>query len=229
MSQIKNTEAPSSQRMLLSMTGIGTICALLIVLAYEGTLPRVKRLRAEALEQAIFKVLPTVAEIQPYLFDINGMPTTEVQQAAATLFVGYNENREMIGIAIEAEGQGYADKIKVLYGYSPSAETIIGFYVLETKETPGLGDKIEKNADFLDNFKKLDASINSDKSGLSHNIITVKSGEKGNPWEVDGITGATISSRAVGTILNESMDYWAPLIQRNLDLFNSPTKPSEDE
>jgi electron transport complex protein RnfG len=40
------------------MVGIGVFCALLIVLTYEGTLPRVTHLKAEALEKAIFKVVP---------------------------------------------------------------------------------------------------------------------------------------------------------------------------
>ena len=38
--------------MLRAMAGIGLICALLIVLTFEGTLPRIERLKAEALEKA---------------------------------------------------------------------------------------------------------------------------------------------------------------------------------
>ena len=32
----------------------------------------------------------------------------------------------------------------ILYGYAPALDAVIGIRVLETKETPGLGDKIEK-------------------------------------------------------------------------------------
>ena len=38
--------------------------------------------------------------------------------------------------------------------------------VLESKETPGLGDKILHDRDFLANFESLDVSLKSDGSGL---------------------------------------------------------------
>ena len=41
------------------------------------------------------------------------------------------------------------------------------------------------------------------------------------PWEVDGITGATISSRAIGNILGESTAKWVPLIYQQKETFNN--------
>ncbi len=75
------------------------------------------------------------------------------------VYAGYDENDKLVGVAVEASGQGFADILRILYGYDPDKQKIVGFYVLESKETPGLGDKIEKDLNFLANFKALDVSL----------------------------------------------------------------------
>jgi electron transport complex protein RnfG len=94
---------------------------------------------------------------------------------------------------------------------------VVGIQVLESKETPGLGDKIETDPDFLRNFERLDVALAEDGSGLANRVVAVRTGEKEHPWEVDGITGATISSVAIAAILDGSAQTWAPRIQRGLD------------
>ncbi len=60
--------------------------------------------------------------------------------------------------------------------------------ILDSRETPGLGDKIYKDAAFVANF----ASLSVDPE-----IVAVKKGNKSAPNQIDAITGATISSKAV--------------------------------
>jgi electron transport complex protein RnfG len=52
-----------------------------------------------------------------------------------------------------------------------------------------------------------------------HPIVTVKQGQKLQPWQLDGITGATITSEAIGNILNDSANTWAPVLERNSHAF----------
>ncbi len=204
--------------MLRAMVGIGILCGFLIVVAYEGTLPRVQRLKAEALQAAIFKVIPGITQTETFMWD--GESFTPAEESANTLvYAGYNDAGALIGLAIAASGQGYADIISILYGYSPEKQQVIGFYVLESKETPGLGDKIEKDESFLDNFTAMDVSLTASGTQLVNSIVPVKSGTKNNAWEVDGITGATISSRAIGNILNESTSIWVPRIYNHVSAF----------
>ncbi|MGL1887651.1 MAG: FMN-binding protein [Reichenbachiella sp.] len=213
-------ESTSSIKMLVAMVGIGTLCALLIVLSYEGTLPRIQRLRAEALEQAIFKVVPGTVQTQAFYYDEQkGFVPHQGEKDKEIIYAGFDEAGALAGIAIEANGQGYADIIKILYGYDPVKQTVIGFYVLESKETPGLGDKIEKKASFLDNFVAMDVKLAGDLQSVINQVLTVKQGAKENAWEVEGITGATISSRAVGKMLGESTQRLLPLIYANQEKF----------
>jgi electron transport complex protein RnfG len=87
--------------------------------------------------------------------------------------------------------------------------------VLDSKETPGLGDRVEIEPHFLANFEALDARLNAAGDGLANPIVTVKQGEKTEPWQIDGITGATITSEAIGDILNESAMEWLPALERD--------------
>ncbi|WP_127019638.1 RnfABCDGE type electron transport complex subunit G [Flagellimonas beolgyonensis] len=215
-SNIKMQNPANSKKMLLAMVGIGVISAFLIVMSFELTLPRVTRLKAEALEKAIFEVLPGTVNTQAFGVAADGklFEIQEGDKPETTLYAGHDSDGKLVGYAVEASGQGYADLIRVLYGYDPAKQTIIGFQVLESKETPGLGDKIAKDEQFQNNFKALDVRISKDGQ-LRNKIITVKQGQKQNDWEIDGITGATISSRAVGNILGESTSNVVPVLYEN--------------
>lgn len=212
--QVKQT---SSTKLLSAMVGLGMLCALLIAVTYEGTKPRIAFLRAEALEQAIFQVIPGAARSTAFTYEPGAGFRPKAEGEEAALYAGYDAAGALVGVALEASGQGYADIIKILYGYDPGREAVIGFRVLKTKETPGLGDKIEKDPNFLANFEALDVKMAAQGDSLAHEISSVKSGEKKAPWQIDGITGATISSRAIGTMLGESTREWVPIIQKHLD------------
>ena len=209
---------PSTWHMYRAMVGVGVFCGLLIVTAFQVTQPIIERNKAEALQEAIFHVLPNTSTSRTYRLDKAGdFKVLEGKTHGEQLvYAGYDDREELVGLAVEAQGMGYQDVIGVIYGYSFAEEAIIGIQVLESKETPGLGDKIETDAAFLENFERLDVSLRDDLSELANPIVPVKHGEKAHPWEVDGITGATISSVAIAKILNQSAQYWVPRIRNNL-------------
>ena len=216
--------------MLRAMVGIGIVCGLLIVVTYEGTLPRIERLKSASLEQAIYAVLPGTTKKMTFYLDEEGdfIPVRGEKPDGPVVHAGYNQEHALTGLAIEASGMGFADVLRVLYGYDPGSEAIIGFHVLESKETPGLGDKIEKDAGFLANFEALDVSLNADKTALKHAIIPVKHGAKENPWEIDGITGATISSRAIGDLMGASAAVMIPRIYQQQEVFKLMEQEIQD-
>ncbi len=215
--------AANSGKMLRAMVGIGILCGLLIVLTYEGTLPIIEANRVDALEQAIFRVVPGTEQTQTFRWAENeGFKPVNGGTAAGEelVYAGYDASGQLLGLAIPTSGQGYADVIRILYGYDPGKQTVTGFYVLESKETPGLGDKIEKDPAFLANFEALEVPLNADGSAIANPIRPVKSGEGTEPWEIDCITGATISSRAIGEMIGASTARWAPVIQRHFADFS---------
>ena len=95
------------------------------------------------------------------------------------------------GHVVKASGQGYGDRIELLLGLDPEGKTITGLFILEHKETPGLGDKITE-----DEWRNQYVGKYSDSS-----LVVIK-GKSVNDNEIDAISGATISSRAVTDIIN---------------------------
>jgi electron transport complex protein RnfG len=207
--------------MYRSMVGVGALCGLLLVTAFLVTRPAIERNRADALERAIFNVLPGARASTAFRLDENER-FAAIDRAAPgdrLVFAGYDEQGRLVGLAVEAEGMGYQDVIRLLWGYSFADDAIVGVKVLESKETPGLGDRIETDPEFLANFDKLDVRLSDDAASLAHAIVPVKHGKKTSPWQVDGITGATVSSKAIADILNRSASWWVPRVRRERDAF----------
>ena len=205
-----------------TLSGIGMACGLLIVGVYLGTAPAIEENRALALQQAIFNVLPGTKATQTYRYSLeNGgslILLSEDEAGNATddlIYAGFDQQNKLVGLALQTQGQGYQDVISILYGYDPKHQIIIGMKVLESRETPGLGDKIEKDTVFINNFKSLDVVLNDKNTDLKHGIEAVKSGQKEAPWQIDGITGATISSVAIAQMLDANVRVWAPRIKAN--------------
>ena len=118
----------------------------------------------------------------------------------------------LAGHVAKATGQGYADKIEVLLGLDAGGSKITGLFILDQKETPGLGNRILEKP-WRDQF--------TDKqSGTPLVVVKAKTGQ-GN--EVDGISGATISSRAVTGIVNTTIADIRP------QLVQAKNKPKETE
>ncbi len=194
------TKEPTSARLIISLALTGLFSAVVLSGIYSTTLPMIRRNQAEALQKAIFRVLPATASYRA--FQVEDGVMVPFQSAAGelpegeALYMGIAEDGRLTGFAVPAEGAGFMDTIKILYGFKPAEEMIVGIAVLESRETPGLGDKIEKDADFLNSF--LDLKVTPE-------IVAVKKGPRVEPNQVDAISGATISSEAVIKILNSSI------------------------
>ncbi|MEZ4220159.1 MAG: FMN-binding protein [Polyangiaceae bacterium] len=198
---------PSSLRLAGSLAVAGLLSGLILVGVFLATQPRIQRNRAEALRAAIFKVLPGTERIDAFKLDGAGVSPYQGDPGAPThevlVYRGSAADGAVKGWAIPAEGAGFQDTIVLLYGFDPARQAIIGMEVLESRETPGLGDKIAFDEHFRANFKELK---------VEPKIELVKKGEKTAPHQVDAITGATISSRAVVNILLQSTEQWLPRV-----------------
>ncbi len=229
MSGLQPPQRPptSAWSMYKSIVGIGVACALLIVTVYQTTAGRIRDNQERFLANAVSEVLPAALATLPVARTETGGLAVVDEPPARPVFLGYDADNGLIGAVVTAEGMGYQDIIRVLYAYSFEQRAIVGFKVLDSKETPGLGDKVEIEPHFIANFEKLDATLTPGGDALLHPIVTVKQGEKTSPWQIDGITGATITSEAIGNILNESANTWVPILERESPSFATLSK-SED-
>ena len=99
----------------------------------------------------------------------------------------------MCGIAVEGEAAGYGGPIDLMVGMLPDG-TLSGITIISHTETPGLGAKITGE---------------SFKNGFAGKAL------KGTKWtvkkdggDIDQITAATISSRAVCEAVKQGIDIY---------------------
>jgi electron transport complex protein RnfG len=91
---------------------------------------------------------------------------------------------QTFAIAIEGEGKGFGGLIGVMVGVSRQGK-LLDIGITSLKETPGIGSKVTE-ASFTDQFKGLEAK-----------------GE----LKVDGISGATYSSKGVMAAVDQAVGY----------------------
>lgn len=198
----------SPWRLIGTLAGAGAVAGLLIVVAFGLTQPTIQHNKAVRMAAAVQEVLGNPAHYDT-LFVVNGelvkaAPAGTDLATAEQVYVGYEENGSVIGYAMAAGEPGFQDVVRLIFGYDPVTGTLLGMKVLESKETPGLGDRIEKDSVFVAQF-----------SGVSTPLVGVKVGRaSGDPAEVDLITGATISSRAIVRIINNSLGRLTPMLEQ---------------
>ncbi len=204
---IPEVKEPSSFKLVFALGIAGLLSGIVLVGTFIYTNPLIKANKEAAIKRAIFKVLPDCdsytslklenAKLIEKVTDADNKEESDKDELL--IYAGYNTSKELIGFAIPGSEPGFQDIIGAMFGYDAAKKVIIGFEVLESKETPGLGDKIFKDDDFQTNFKALT---------IEPKIVPVKKGEKQKSNEVEGITGATISSKAVVRLLNKTIDIW---------------------
>ncbi len=145
----------------------------------------------QVLKEAINKVLPDI-----YCYE-------EKTIGDKIFYIGKDLQGNPKNVAFKAVGNGYQSKIAILIGMDLEMDSILAIKILQQMETPGLGTKIasDPNSDnpqwFAHQFKKLPA-------GEPISLVKKQEANK-SAGEVQAITGATISSKAVVDIINAAI------------------------
>ncbi len=197
--QDTGSEEPSPHRLIGTLAVAGLLSGIIIIAIYLVTFETIKENKARELRESVFRVLPDATKMQKLLLKEGKLVVSyKEEKGEEPIYAGYDDNDKFAGYAIPSDGPGFADTISVLYGYRPADRKVIGMWILASRETPGLGDKIYKDAAFVANFDDL---------AIDPPIVATKKG-KSKPNEIDAITGATISSVAVAKIINKGNAYW---------------------
>ena len=222
-------QTTSPVAMIRTLGLVAALCGFIIVAAYQGTYDAVQENKRIAVDRAVFKVIPTARSIVEYV----ASPAGEIVKVGAgdtapvgsiKFYAAYDASGRLAGIAAEGVAKGYSDNVRILFAYDPASASISGFGLVAMRETPGIGDKILVDKDFLANFP-LEAKLTGDLKKLANEISTVKHGSKTHPWEIDAITGATITSRAVGRAINDAAQLLLPRIVPHLSALKENNGP----
>ena len=204
-----------SWKLMALMTSGGAIAGLLIVTAYQTTLPRIERHKGDVERAAVQEVLKVPRSFDT-LYRFNGslvkrLPAGTSTKGLERVYLGHDAAGKRVGFALSGTESGFQDPVTVMFGYDAAAHTLIAMKVIANKETPGLGNKIESDSAFINGFVDVKAPINGVKRDRG----------KSEPNDVVMITGATISSRAVVRIINDAIAHWQPY----MDAYHEEAKP----
>jgi electron transport complex protein RnfG len=150
------------------MVRYGLVLSIICIVA-AGLLAGVNSLtKGKILQQAQAEEEASLKEVMPA-----GVSFEAIKSGSEILYYkAYDGSKNFIGVAFKASGKGYSSIIETMVGMLKNG-TITAIKVLSQNETPGLGARVSE-PDFTGQFK--------DKKDLN---------------EIEAITGATISSKAV--------------------------------
>lgn len=161
-------------KLVLPLTIISAICAVVLAIVNTITCERIKSIAEDNAGKAAAKVLPEGLKLEAMTDPAD--PSVKIRVAYAA-----PDRKTVVGYAVPGiSANGYGGTIRLMVGITRDRR-IHSYEVLEAHETPGLGDKLGTKA-FTAQF-----------SGKPANGLKVKK-DGGN---VEAITGATITSRAV--------------------------------
>lgn len=204
-------ETVSTFRLVATLAVAGALAGLLIVMVNLHTKPIIDKYKAEQLQLAVYEVLPGTSQYNTYYLVDSSLSLTLPEGAKESeykrIYVGYDADNKLNGVAMSRGESGFQDIIMIIFGLNPKTGDLMGMKVLDSKETPGLGDKIFKDMEYVGQFFANPATP----------LIPVKAGTgKGLPGEIDTITGATISSKKLIEIINHALEEWQPYIDQGL-------------
>jgi electron transport complex protein RnfG len=131
------------------------------------------------------------------IFDV--VPDIESYEERSSGDMKYFECKDssgvVVGYALPAQGNGYQGVIKLMVGLNTDLSEITGVSVLEQVETPGLGGRISEQV-FQDQFRGIQTQPA---------VGYVKNQSPDKDTDIQAVTGATISSRSVVSIINRNI------------------------
>ncbi len=166
---------------------LGIICiavALILSVTDLITADKIAQMEKEASESAMAALIPAD--------EYNEIDNSILGQDADTNLFEVKTADTVVGYIVETVAKGYGGEVKVMTAISPDKKIIAVNVLSAADETPGLGLNITKSA-FYEQF-----------NGKTEGVTVVRNGANPEKNEIDAVTGATVSSKAVKSCVEEA-------------------------
>ena len=176
------------------------VATTMVAFTEQNTRQQIKENERQALLDAINTLIPHEQYDNAILQDTLALPKTgELGTEETTqVYRARKQNQPVAVVLTVVAPNGYSGRIKMLVGIYNDG-TLAGVRVINHKETPGLGDKIDASrSNWIKQFE-----------GLSlENPSSAKWKVKKDGGAFDQFTGATITPRAVVKAVKASLEYF---------------------
>lgn len=181
-------KAPSTLlNMFLSLTLITVVAGAALALVSGVTEEPIAQAKKNKKEAALQAVVPGFDRIEAQSLPVSAddKARTGLKADSLVCYFAYAADNQPMGVAVEtASENGYGGHLGIMVGFDVDGN-ILGYQVLETSETPGLGAKAGEW------FQKGNKGDVIGKTPGTSGLSVKKDG-----GEVDAISGSTITSRA---------------------------------
>lgn len=184
----------------VTLAVIAAICTAIVALTWQLTADRIAANEKEWLERSLQPALAglffdgSVTESMITIPAPHDLPGSE----AAIIYRVYASEEPVAALFVVSARDGYAGPIRLLIGIKMDG-TITGVRVLEHKETPGLGDKIEtRKSDWVLQF---DGHSLRDPEAAGWAI-------RGDGGQFDQLTGASVTPRSVINAIKQTLTWF---------------------
>ncbi len=172
-------------RMIAVLTLIGAVSGLILSLVHRVTKERIEVQIIKFVQEPAVKEVLTGYDNDP-IMDRKRIVVGKDKRGKAIELIIFPAKKqgETFAVALEGKGKGFQDLIGVMVGVGRDG-TLLDISITSHSETPGVGSRVTE-ASFTDEFKGL--SIEEE-------------------LEVDGVSGATYSSKGVMSAVNQALGY----------------------
>ena len=184
----------------LRLAAIAAICTALVALTWNLTRQRIADNEREYLERSLTPALAglffdsNVTESKLTLPPPHELPGNE----AAIVYRVYAEGTPVAALFVVTARDGYAGPIRLLIGIAMDG-TVTGVRVLQHRETPGLGDRIE--------LAKSDWILQFDGHSL-RDPVEARWKIRDDGGDFEQLSGASVTPRAVVKAIRETLRYF---------------------
>lgn len=202
---------------MLTLGLIAAICTALVAVTWQLTRERIAENQQALLEQSLQPALAgiefdgRISQSRLVIPPPHGLPG----QDAAVIYRVYRESRPVAALIAVTARDGYAGPIGVLVGVDYGGK-VTGVRILEHRETPGLGDRIDEDrSDWVNQF---DGRALGDPPVAAWRL-------KRDGGAFDALSGATVTPRAVLNAIRETLVYYEA---HRDEIFAAGALPGED-
>jgi electron transport complex protein RnfG len=164
--------------LVFSLTAISAVCAGVLAYVNSVTEGPIRATKEKNVLRAAGEVMPE-AVVQS---TVEAVAWADGAKTVPVAFAGRDAAGAVAGYAVKgADSGGYGGDIELMVGLAPDRRTVVRYKTLAAAETPGLGMKLK------------DPSFSGQFSGKDGSALSVRK----DGGDIDAITSATITSRAV--------------------------------
>jgi electron transport complex protein RnfG len=184
----------------VTLAVIAAICTSLVALTYQSTEERIDANEKAWLERSLQPALSGlffdsgVTESKIVVPPPHDLPGTD----AAIIYRVYAKTEPVAALFVVSARDGYSGPIRILVGIETTG-MVTGVHVLEHRETPGLGDRVESGKS--DWVKQFDGRSLVDPETSGWRI-------KRDGGQFDQLTGASVTPRAIIKAVKETLIYF---------------------